>query len=109
MQLSCFQFWFCRKALLLAAGIAVAGGTAAAYVHSRNSFRRQNTFGHSNGAKDYKEQSDELMGKDVKKGRQKRGNLRSLQVLAAILLSRMGRAGAINILSLVATAVKFLF
>lgn len=94
-----------RKALLLAAGIVVSGGTAAAYVYSRNSFRRQNTVGHSNGAKEYKEQSDELMGKDVKKGRQKRGNLRSLQVLAAILLSRMGKAGAINILSLVATAV----
>ncbi|XP_075510366.1 ABC transporter D family member 1 isoform X1 [Primulina tabacum] len=96
-----------RKALLLAAGIVVAGGTAAAYMHSRNNRRRQYIFGHSNGDKDYKEQSDELMGKEnnVKKGRQKRGNLRSLQVLAAILLSRMGRAGAINILSLVAIAV----
>ncbi|XP_073155742.1 ABC transporter D family member 1 isoform X2 [Henckelia pumila] len=96
-----------RKALLLATGIVVAGGTAAAYMHSRNSCTRQNTFGPSNGAKDYKEQSDELIVKEnnVKKGRQKRGNLRSLQVLAAILLSRMGRTGAINILSLVAIAV----
>ncbi|KZV53751.1 ABC transporter D family member 1-like [Dorcoceras hygrometricum] len=91
-----------RKALLLATGIVVAGGTAAAYMRSRNSCRRQDTFGHSNG-----EPPDELIGKpnNVKKGRQKRGNLRSLQVLTAILLSRLGRTGAINILSLVAIAV----
>ncbi|KAI3462063.1 hypothetical protein Pfo_018726 [Paulownia fortunei] len=86
-----------RKALLVATSIVVVGGTAAAaYVQSRNSF------------KDNKDESDQLIGNDknVKKSRQKRGNLRSIQVLAAILLSRMGRMGAIDILSLVAIAVS---
>ncbi|KAG8373362.1 hypothetical protein BUALT_Bualt11G0016300 [Buddleja alternifolia] len=96
------------KALLLATGIVVAGGTAAAYMQSRSSCRRHNSFGRSNGVKDNKEESGQLLGKDnnVKKSRQKRGNLRSLQVLAAILLSRMGRMGAVDILSLVAIAVS---
>lgn len=100
----------CRKALLVATSIVAVGGTAAAaYVHSQNSRRRHNSFGHSNGGKDIKEEEDQLIGNDknVKTSRQKRGNLRSLQVLVAILLSRMGRMGAIDILSLLAIAVKF--
>ncbi|KAK6155541.1 hypothetical protein DH2020_009789 [Rehmannia glutinosa] len=100
---------FSWKTLLLATSIVAVGGTAAAaYVHSRNSSKRHNSFGHSNGVKDNNDESDQLIGNDknVKKSRQKRGNLRSLQVLAAILLSRMGRLGAIDILSLVAIAVS---
>lgn len=77
-------------------------------MQSRNSSKRLNSFGRSNGVNN-NDESDQLIGNDknVKKSRQKRGNLRSLQVLAAILLSRMGRLGAIDILSLVAIAVKF--
>ncbi|KAK4430578.1 ABC transporter D family member 1 [Sesamum alatum] len=98
-----------RKALMLATSIAVVGGTAtAAYIQSRNSSRRRNSFSHSNGVQDNEDEPDQLIGNDknVKKSRQKRGNLRSLQVLAAILLSRMGRMGAMDILSLVAIAVS---
>ncbi|GFP84827.1 ABC transporter d family member 1 [Phtheirospermum japonicum] len=99
-----------RKALLIATSIVAVGGTAAAaaYVQSRNSHKKHDSFGHSNGIKDNEDEAeDQLIGddKNVKKSRQKKGNLRSLQVLAAILLSRMGRMGAIDILSLVAIAV----
>lgn len=105
-----FSKFSCRKALLLATSIVAVGGTAAAaYVQSRNSCKRHNSFGHSNGVKENKDEPDQLIvnDKNVKKSRQKRGNLRSVQVLAAILLSRMGRMGAMDILSLVAIAVKF--
>ncbi|KAL0431950.1 UNVERIFIED_CONTAM: ABC transporter D family member 1 [Sesamum radiatum] len=88
-----------RKALILATSIAVVGGTAtAAYIQSQKSSKRRNSFGHSNGVQDNKDEPDQLIGNDknVKKSRQKRGNLRSLQVLAAILLSRMGRMGAMD-------------
>lgn len=98
-----------RKTLLLATGIIVAGGTAAAYMQSRNRCRIQNSLLHCNGTEDNKEEPNNLIGKDntVTKSRKKRGSLRSLQVLAAILLSRMGRIGAIDILTLVAIAVRF--
>lgn len=78
-------------------------------MHSRNSCRRHNSFGHSNGVEDIQNEEDQLIGNDknVKKSRQRRGNLRSLQVLVAILLSRMGRMGALDILSLLAIAVKY--
>lgn len=107
-----FFILLCRKALLLATSIVAVGGTAAAaYVQSRNSRRRQNSFGQSNGAEDIRNEQDQLLGNDrnVKTSRQRRGNLRSLQVLVAILLSRMGRMGAMDILSLLAIAVKFSF
>lgn len=40
--------------------------------------------------------------------RKKKAGLRSLQVLAAILLSRMGKKGARNLLAIVAIVVSFL-
>ena len=101
-----------RKTLLLATGIIVAGGTAAAYMQSRNSCKRPTeSFGHCNGLlSDDNEQSDKVVGTNnniVKKSRQKKkGGLRSLQVLAAILLSHMGRMGAGDLLALVATVVS---
>lgn len=98
-----------RKALLLATSIVAVGGTAAAaYVQSRNSSRRHNSFDHSNGAEDIRNEQEQLIGNDqnVRTSKQKRGNLRSLQVLVAILLSRMGRMGAMDILSLLAIAVS---
>ncbi|PIN18935.1 Long-chain acyl-CoA transporter, ABC superfamily [Handroanthus impetiginosus] len=94
-----------RKALVLATSIVVVGGTAAAaYVQSRNSCKRHNSFVHSNGVTDNNDERDQLTGNE--RNVKKRGNLRSLQVLAAILLSRMGRVGAMDILSLVAIAVS---
>lgn len=96
-----------RKALLLAAGIAVAGGTAAAYMRFQNNFTQSNSIGHYNGDIDDKEQS-EKQGREsnvVKKSRQRKGGLKSLQVLAAILLSHMGQPGANRLLALLATVV----
>ncbi|GER47623.1 ABC transporter D family member 1 [Striga asiatica] len=98
-----------RKALLIATSIVAVGGTAAAaaYAQSRKSSKKKNSFGDYNGITNNNDESDQLNGNDnnVKKSRQKRGNLRSLQVLAGILLSHMGRMGAVNMLSLVAIAV----
>lgn len=93
--------------MLLAAGIAVAGGTAA-YMRIRNNSTQSDSFRHHNGDIGDKEQSEKL-GREsniVKKSRQKKGGLKSLQVLAAILLSRMGRPGAKELLALVATVVS---
>lgn len=92
--------------LVLATGILVAGGTAA-YMQSRFSSKQPDLFGHYNGHRDVKGKSEELGGSEniLKKRRQKKGGLRSLQVLAAILLSRMGQMGARDLLSLVAIVV----
>ena len=100
----------CRKTLLLATGIVVAGGTAA-YLQSRHSHKRPESFGHCNGLSDNKEQLDRVVKNVsiVKKSRQKKGGLKSLQVLAAILLSHMGRMGARDLLALVAVVVSLFF
>lgn len=45
----------------------------------------------------------------VKKSKQKKSGLRSLQVLAAILLSHMGKLGVRDLLGLVAIVVSFPF
>ncbi|KAL6558839.1 ATP-binding cassette sub- D member 1 [Orobanche minor] len=98
-----------RKALLLATSIVAVGGTAAAaFVQSRSSHKKHNSSDHHNGMNESRDESEQLIGNDknVKKSRHKKGNLRSLQILAAILLSRMGRLGAINIFSLVVIAVS---
>ncbi|KAL1568041.1 ATP-binding cassette sub- D member 1, variant 2 [Salvia divinorum] len=98
-----------RKALVLATSIVAVGGTAAAaYMQSRNSSRRHNSFGNSNGVEDIRNEQDQLIENDrnVRTSKQRRGTLRSLQVLVAILLSRMGRMGALDILSLLAIAVS---
>nr|GEV86980.1 ABC transporter D family member 1 [Tanacetum cinerariifolium] len=94
-----------RKALLLATGIVVAGGTAA-YMQSQSRVRRPNGTGQYNGLGDDSEQVDLDVGINTttKKSRQKKG-LKSLQVLAAILLSHMGKMGARDLLALVATVV----
>lgn len=76
-------------------------------MQSRNSCKKHNRYDQSNGVEESKKESDQLTIKEkhAQKSRRKRGNFRSLQVLAAILLSRMGRMGAMDILSLVAVAV----
>nr|CAN75977.1 hypothetical protein VITISV_025957 [Vitis vinifera] len=95
-----------RKTLLVAAGVLVAGGTAA-YMQSRFSCRRPNSFGHYNGISNEGETPDKEVGNNdiVKKNKQKKGGLRSLQVLAAILLSQIGRLGLRDLLALVAIVV----
>ncbi|KAG5241794.1 ABC transporter family member [Salix suchowensis] len=92
-----------RKSLLLAAGILAAGGTAA-YVQSRISSKKSDSFLHSNGLKDDKKISNKLVTND-KKTTQKKGGLKSLQVLAAVLLSHMGKMGAKDLLAMIAIAV----
>ncbi|KAG4920136.1 hypothetical protein JHK86_048949 [Glycine max] len=93
-----------RKTLLLASGILIAGGTAA-YVQSRFRVNNHDLFGHCNGHSNDKEVAEEVV-KDIStpKNKQKKG-LKSLQVLAAILLSGMGKFGASDLLGLVAIAV----
>ncbi|KAE9449995.1 hypothetical protein C3L33_18115, partial [Rhododendron williamsianum] len=98
-----------RKILLLATGVIVGGGTAA-YLQSRYGGKKPDSYGHCNGLSDNNEQLEVAGGNEniVKKSRQKKiSALKSLQVLAAILLSRMGRIGARDILALVAIAVSF--
>lgn len=94
-----------RKSLLIATGILVVGGTAA-YVQSRHSGRKSDSC-HYNGLKDDNEKSDKLVtNKDnVKKTTQKKGSLKSLHVLAAILSSEMGKKGARDLFAMVAIAV----
>lgn len=94
-----------RKTLLVASGILVAGGTAA-YIQSRFSGRKSDSLGSHNGLCDEeKSNKKDLNDNLVKKNKKKKGGLRSLQVLAAILLSKMGRMGARDILALVAIVV----
>lgn len=99
-----FLHW-CRKTLLLATGIIVAGGTAA-YMQSQSRVKRPNGTGQYNGLGDDNERADmDVRNNSItKKSRQKKG-LKSLQVLAAILLSHMGRMGARDLLALLATVV----
>ena len=82
-----------------------AGGTAA-YVQSRISSKKSDSFLHSNGLKDDKKISNKLVTND-KKTTQKKGGLKSLQVLAAVLLSHMGKMGAKDLLAMIAIAVSF--
>ncbi|KAK9950345.1 hypothetical protein M0R45_005839 [Rubus argutus] len=90
-----------RKTLLLATGIVVAGG-AAAYVQSRLTYKKHDSFGQYNGLNENKETEKAVTNdRKIKKPLQKRGGLKSLQVLAAILLSEMGQMGARDLLSLV--------
>ncbi|CAL5328769.1 unnamed protein product [Camellia sinensis] len=97
------------KTIVLATGVVVPGGTAA-YLRSRYCGKRPDHFGHYNGVSDNKEQLEKVVGNEniVKKSRQKKkGGLKSLQVLASILLSRMGRIGARDLLSLLGIVIGF--
>uniref|UniRef100_A0A2P2MUA7 ABC transmembrane type-1 domain-containing protein n=1 Tax=Rhizophora mucronata TaxID=61149 RepID=A0A2P2MUA7_RHIMU len=95
-----------RKSLLLATSILVLGGTTA-YVQSQCRNRSSASFNHCNGLRDDREKSDKLVTKDgeVKQTAKKKGGLKSLKVLVAVLLSEMGKVGASNLLSMVAIAV----
>ncbi|KAM1175712.1 hypothetical protein ACFX19_028673 [Malus domestica] len=95
-----------RKTLLLATGIVVAGGTAA-YVQSRLNHKKHGFHGHYNGLDDSEETTERAMLSDhkLKKPPRKKGGLKSLQVLAAILLSEMGQMGVRDLLSLLSIVV----
>lgn len=97
-----------RKSLLLASGILVAGG-AAAYMQSRFSHKQRGSFGNFNGSCSSTEVSEnDNPNPTVYNGmRQKKTPLRSLQVLAAILLSQIGRRGTRDLLALVSVVVSF--
>ncbi|KAI9165040.1 hypothetical protein LWI28_006462 [Acer negundo] len=94
-----------RKSLLIAGGIIAAGGTAA-YLHSRFSCKKSDSFGHYNGLGGDRDKSGKVVndGGNVKKTK-KKGGLKSLQILAAILLSEMGQMGARDLLALVGIVV----
>ncbi|PQQ06143.1 hypothetical protein Pyn_17380 [Prunus yedoensis var. nudiflora] len=95
-----------RKTLLLATGIVVAGGTAA-YVQSRLNHKKHDSLGHYNGLNDNEETTEKIVMNDhkLKKPPRKKGGLKSLQVLAAILLSEMGQMGVRDLLALVSVVV----
>ncbi|MED6148440.1 hypothetical protein PIB30_053277 [Stylosanthes scabra] len=95
-----------RKALLFATGILVAGGTAA-YMQSRSRVNRHDS-GRCNGHNgDTQVTTEEVVkGSTASKSKQKKGGLKSLQVLAAILLSEMGKLGARDLLALVGIVVR---
>ncbi|XP_057431902.1 ABC transporter D family member 1 [Lotus japonicus] len=95
-----------RKALLLASGILVAGGTAA-YMQSRFRANKHDLFGQCNGQHSDKEVTEDEVMKETTppKNKQKKGGAKSLQVLAAILLSEMGKLGARDLLALIGIVV----
>lgn len=95
-----------RKAILLTSGILIAGGTAA-YMQSRFRVNKHDLFGNCNEQSNDKEVTKEEVMNDstAPKNKQKKGGLKSLKVLTAILLSEMGQLGVKNLLSLVATVV----
>lgn len=98
-----------RKSLLLATGIIVAGGTAA-YVRSRFSCDKHDSHGHYNGLNSNEGNAEVVKnGSNLKKTSDKKGGLKSLKVLAAILLSRMGQMGARDLLALVGIVVRLIF
>lgn len=96
-----------RRTLLLATGILVAGGTAA-YVQSRFSCRKPDSFSHHNGVDDTNKNSEVVQDNNVKKTTRKKGALKSLQVLAGVLLSEMGKMGTRDLLALAAIVVSLL-
>ncbi|CAI0420489.1 unnamed protein product [Linum tenue] len=94
-----------RKSLLFAAGILVAGGTTA-YLQSRSRVKKSDSFGNYNGLNDVKENSDKLLTKvNNAKTTTKQGGFKSLKVLAAVLLSEMGKVGTADLLAMIAIAV----
>lgn len=96
-----------RKTLLFATGVVLVGGTAA-YLQSRCSNKKSSSFEHHNGLDSNEERSINLAteGSKIKKSTQKSGGLKSLHALAAILLSKMGKNGAKDLLSLLGIVVS---
>lgn len=101
------SFFLDRKTLLFATGVALVGGTAA-YLQSRCKNKKASSFDHYNGHDGNEERSINMAtkGSKVKKSTHKTGGLKSLHALAAILLSKMGKNGAMNLLSLLGIVVS---
>ncbi|WCJ34821.1 ABC transporter D family member 1 [Euphorbia peplus] len=95
-----------RRYLLLASGVLVAGGTAA-LLQSRFSRTRFSSSGYNNERKDDIGKSDKLVTNEdsVKNVTEKKGRLKSLRNLVAILLSEMGKMGARDLFAMVAIAI----
>ncbi|XP_078434901.1 peroxisomal ABC transporter 1 [Wolffia australiana] len=88
-----------RRSLAVVTGVLLAGGTAA-YIQSR---RQSSSRSHKSDGRNI---DDESKGKALDiKNKKKRSDLKSLQVINAILLSRMGTAGLRSIVLLIATSV----
>ncbi|KAL9669098.1 hypothetical protein QQ045_006639 [Rhodiola kirilowii] len=92
-----------RKALLVASGVLVASGTAA-YVQSRHRYKKSESFSPQNGNPD-QENLNGTVTDNLAMRPKKKGLLKSLKILTAILLSKMGRLGARDLLSLVAIVI----
>lgn len=77
-------------------------------MQSRRTYKEHDSI-QCNGLNDSKMEPNKMTGKgnNVKKSRQKKGGLKSVKVLAAILLSRMGKMGTRDLLALIATVVRF--
>ena len=103
-----WQCFPCRKSLLLATAILAAGG-AAAYMQPRLRHVQIGSVGCYNGAGNLTETSEDGLSNPTfhKEKKLKKSGVRSLQVLAAILLSQMGRRGACDVLTLVGILVSF--
>lgn len=101
-----------RRTLAIVTGVLVAGGTVAyVQLHLRSrSMRSDSSVSHpaSGVSKDNLIQNGVNVN-SIKKATLKRGGLRSLHVLSAILLSQMGPMGMRNLLALVVTAVSLFF
>ncbi|XP_022942560.1 ABC transporter D family member 1-like [Cucurbita moschata] len=95
-----------RKTLLFATGVVLVGGTAV-YLQSRCRKKKSSSFDHYNGLDSNEERSINLAaeGSKIKKSTQKSDGLRSLHALAAILLSKMDKKGAGDLLSLLGIVV----
>jgi hypothetical protein len=96
-----------RKALAVVAAVLFAGG-GLAYSHSNGQQQKPPRHlvapaGDTNRevVKGTKKRSDGVL----QKGKQKRGGLKSIKVVGAILLAQMGKRGMENLLSLAAIAV----
>ncbi|MQM14516.1 hypothetical protein Taro_047449, partial [Colocasia esculenta] len=94
-----------RKTLAVVTGVLVAGGTAT-YVQSRRHVRstRPDSSGHQNGP-DPSGHQNSMNVISNKQRKHRRGALKSLQVLTAILLSRMGPMGMRNLMALMTSVV----
>lgn len=96
-----------RRTLAAVTGILITGG-AVAYLrgrHQKKLIRPDPCTTVASGNTKESLSQNGIDDKSVRKSRGKRSGLRSLNALAAILLSQMGRRGMRNLLALVATVV----
>ncbi|KAG0469405.1 hypothetical protein HPP92_016105 [Vanilla planifolia] len=104
--LSMNSTFFERRALALVAGAMVTGGTAL-YCQTRIRRNKHDSFkfSHEVATDVVKLSQNGVDNNSTKRLSRKKGSLRSLHVLTAILLSKLGPYGLRTILALVTTAV----